>query len=70
MRTGDLPAVQRWLAAGIDPNAAHELHAHWTPLHYAARLGYVEIIGELLDHGAAPQSFDRFEQTPLMQAGY
>ena len=67
---GDLAAVQQWLAAGINPNAAHELLAGWTPLHYAAQLGYAEITGELLDHGALAQPLDRFEETPLMQAGY
>ena len=68
--TGDLVAVQRWLQAGIDPNAPHELLAGWTPLHYAAQLGHVEIIGELLDHGAHTEPLDRFDQSPLMQAGY
>lgn len=67
---GDLETVQRLLLAGIDPNATGELLAGWTPLHYAAQLGHVEIIRELLDHGASPQPFDRFEETPLMQAGY
>ena len=67
---GDLATVRKWLTAGVDPNAAHELLAGWTPLHYAAQLGHVEIIGELLDHGANAQPLDRFEQTPLMQAGF
>ena len=67
---GDLPTVQRWLGAGIDPNAAHELLADWSPLHYAAQLGHVEIIAALLDHSAHPQPADRHGETPLMQAGY
>ena len=67
---GHLATVQRWLGAGVDPNATHELLAGWTPLHYAAQLGHVAIIGSLLDHGASAQPFDRFDQSPLMQAGY
>ena len=67
---GDLPTVQRWLGAGIDPNAAHELLADWSPLHYAAQLGHAEIIAALLDHSAHPRLADRHGETPLMQAGY
>jgi len=67
---GDIATVEKWLKSGIDPNAWHELLADWTPLHYAAQLGHVEIIAKLLDHGAEPSPFDKFEQTPLMQAGY
>jgi hypothetical protein len=70
VRSGEVGTVSKWLAAGVDPNAASELLAGWTPLHYAAQLGHADIVRALLDHGAAPQPFDRFEQTPLMQAGY
>ena len=38
LRQVAMDAVQRWLGAGIDPNAAHELLAGWTPLHYASMM--------------------------------
>ena len=68
--SGDSDAVAEFLEAGVDPNDVRELLANWTPLHYAAQLGHVEIINLLLDHGAKPAPVDTFRLTPLMQAGY
>ena len=67
---GNVELVQKWLIDGIDPNDVRELLANWSPLHYAAQLGHVEIIILLLDHGARPTVPDLFGETPLFQAAY
>lgn len=39
--------------------------AGWTPLHYAAGMGFVSLVGPLLARGADPSSIDEEGKTPL-----
>jgi RNA polymerase sigma factor (sigma-70 family) len=39
--------------------------AGWTPLHYAAGMGYTGLVGPLLERGADPSSVDEEGKTPL-----
>lgn len=50
-RAGDLAAVRRWIRAGADPNRADTQGAR--PLGVAAGQGHIEVVGELLERGAA-----------------
>lgn len=63
---GDKPAAEALLAAG-----AAVVRQGWTPLHYAAAGGAVDIAGLLLQHGAridAPSPAASGSYTPLMLA--
>jgi truncated hemoglobin YjbI len=59
--------VTALIAAGADVNACGGV-TRATPLHMAARRGYVEIALALLDHGANLQARDRKGDTPLQRA--
>ena len=48
--TGNIEAVKRDLAAGVDVNAKDKYG--WTPLHWAAREGHKKIVELLIDKGA------------------
>lgn len=62
------PEVVRTLVqAGADVNACGGV-MHATPLHMAARRGFVEIAKALLDCGAAIDAHDRKGDTPLQRA--
>lgn len=43
-------------------------HDKITPLHYAAENGYADIVEYLIEHGANPNSKDRWDKTPIMRA--
>ena len=43
---------------------ARDVHG-WTPLHYAAYLGHVEMVEQLLQYGANPTATDNQGRTPL-----
>jgi hypothetical protein len=49
---GDLWLAERLLSFGADPNSREHSHQRYTPLHWAARNGYTEIVRVLLDRGA------------------
>ncbi len=59
----NLPAVRLLLARGAQVN-----REGWTPLHYAAASGNVDILGLLLDKRAIVDSFSPNKTTPLMMA--
>lgn len=61
--TNNTDAVERLLAAGVDPNSADEYER--SPLHLAACRGYVEVVKLLLRHGADPNVKDSLGNTPL-----
>ena len=60
-KDADLPAAQRLLASGADPDAPTQIvdaagggRAAWGPLHFAARRGSLEVVAALLAAGARP----------------
>jgi len=59
--------VQMLVRAGADVNARGGV-TRATALHMAARRGYVEIAGVLLDCGALLEARDRKGDTPLQRA--
>ena len=67
---GDGTEVQKWLDAGINPNASEEMESGWTPLHFAAQAGHRDIVNALLRKGADSMAVDKNGETPLMQACY
>jgi ankyrin repeat protein len=64
IRSNDLPAVRLLLKSGtpIDTKDARG----GTPLHYAAAVGSIEMVRELLAAGAGVNARTSFEATPLM----
>lgn len=60
---GNLPVMQRLLAAGV---AAH--HEGWSPLHYAASGPSVDAVRLLLERGAPVDAPSANGSTPLMMA--
>eukprot|EP00667_Euglena_gracilis_P020198 EG_transcript_21838 len=61
-RAGDLPAVQRLLGQGADPN---DRHRGQTPLIYAAENGHAEVAALLLEVRGDLAATDRYAQTAL-----
>lgn len=66
--TGDLVAVNLFLAAGMDPNVRDR--SGGTPLRYAAAKGHLEVVRVLLDKGADVNAQDIDGFTPLRYAIY
>jgi cytohesin len=66
--TGDLIKVKTALEKGANPNAKDNIG--WTPLHWAAHKGRVEIVELLLERGANPNAKDNIGWTPLYRAAY
>ena len=62
-----LNIVKNLVQNGAEINARNKYNK-WTPLHYAAFNGYLEIVYYLLDHGAKIEAKDDVETTPLMFA--
>ena len=56
--------VRVLLDAGADPNCQEEDDPHWTPLHFAAKYGDVEIAELLLERGAKLDRRDAHGETP------
>jgi ankyrin repeat protein len=52
----DLPEVRRLLSAGAHVNAKGS--GYWTPLSWASINGYVQVVKELLEHGADKEAKD------------
>ena len=48
----DLPAVQRRLRQGADPNDPAEFRFGWAPLYWVAARGHVQVVEALADAGA------------------
>src|SRR5262245_34433090 len=73
---GDLEGVQRFLAAGVDPNEGTsggdpcfpDGHSPAIALHAAAAAGHDEILRELLEAGAQVDLRDGAYRTALMHA--
>lgn len=63
---GDLPAVERELKAGRDPNRPD--FAGTTPLHIAVLNDHAEIVERLIAAGAAVNSRDTYGNGPLWAA--
>ena len=60
-KDADLPAAQRLLASGANPDAPTQIvdaagggRAAWRPLHFACRCGSLEVVAALLAAGARP----------------
>ena len=70
----DLAEVMKLLHGGVDPRCARDhlppngAGSGWTALHFAARLGHMEIVIELLTHGADPNATDHHGTTPVYEA--
>ena len=64
--TGDVARVLLAAGATVDVTSGP---TRGTPLHQAARRGYVSVAQALLDHGATVDARDAKEQTPLRRAG-
>ena len=62
----DLKEVKALLKMGADVNATNRFG--WTPLHCAARSGYVHVVRYLVDRGAHSEAADGEGQTPLLLA--
>lgn len=60
---GDLPTVQLLLAKDAEVNKTG-----WTPLHYAATGGHIDIVKLLLEHSAYIDAQSPNHTTPLMMA--
>eukprot|EP01048_Picozoa_sp_COSAG05_P009442 COSAG05_NODE_776_length_7410_cov_24.143482_4_plen_1271_part_01 len=67
---GDAKAVSALLEAGLNPNTSQEQVNGMGPLHMAAKLGYAEIVQDLLDNQANPKQVNKLRETPLMHACY
>jgi len=50
------------------PDAANQNREEWTPMHYAAENGSLNVILTLISRGAGTDSLDQFQRTPLMIA--
>ena len=60
--------VRLLLARGADPNAPGRAGSTWTPLHWAARGGAVELVDLLVGAGAELEAQDVAGETPLFFA--
>lgn len=60
---GDVPTVRALLARGAEPNKPG-----WTPLHYAAAGGHIDVIRLLLENAAFIDAESPNGTTPLMMA--
>lgn len=65
---GDIPAVEKLLAANPELIKARSKIFGKTPIHYAAGVGNVDMIRFLLTRGAAANDRDNFGNTPLHEA--
>ena len=64
---GDAAHVESVLRGGaVDVNAGDPQRAHTTPLHLAARRGFVGVVRLLLAHGAEVDARGAWDLTPLM----
>jgi ankyrin repeat protein len=66
--SGDVTAVNLFLAAGMDPNVKDQVGG--TALRYAAAKGHLAIVQALLDKGAEVNVQDNDGFTPLRYAAY
>lgn len=66
VKEGNQDALKYWLARNEDPTLLDE--AGLSPLHLAARQGEVDILIQLLHHGAPVDLPDRTKKTALMHA--
>jgi ankyrin repeat protein len=66
-QNGHGQTVAALLAGGLKPGL-RESFTEWTPLHFAAEHGQVEVIARLLEAGAAVVARSPDGETPLMRA--
>lgn len=62
---GDLDVIQYLLVKGCMVNGSRRMHLRQTPLHIAARHGWIDIIECLLNHGADLKACDYYGNTAL-----
>ncbi|HVS02365.1 MAG TPA: ankyrin repeat domain-containing protein [Thermoanaerobaculia bacterium] len=67
VRRDDAAAVERWLAAGADPERPDDRNG-WTPLLHAVHKGSEAAAAALLAGGAAPDTTGTGGQSPLLMA--
>jgi ankyrin repeat protein len=60
----NLPEVRRLLSVGADVNATNR-YVGSAPLHWASRKGHVQVVNELLDHGADTEATTALGSTAL-----
>jgi ankyrin repeat protein len=65
---GDLIKLQTALEKGANPNTKDD--DGWTPLHWAAYRGHVDVVRVLLERGADPNAKNNKGSTPLHWAAY
>lgn len=65
---GDLPAIERLVSSGHDPNCKRQTSDAATPLHLAARAGRMEAIRLLVNRGAKINAKDSDGMTALTYA--
>jgi len=66
VKIGKLENVKQLINKGVNPNVIED--GDYTPLCWAARLGYIYIIEFLIDHGAKPNFASGTDSLPLIDA--
>lgn len=64
MMMGSTPVARLLLTHGADPNQADSSTGH-TPLHDAARTGFLDTVQLLVEFGANPQAVDKANCRPV-----
>jgi uncharacterized protein len=65
--SGDVPEIERQIAAGADPNA---LLWGWTPLQRCVQHGHIAAIAALVRAGAHVDGANSYGETPVIMAAY
>jgi ankyrin repeat protein len=66
-KENNLPEVSRLLSVGADVNARDGIIGD-TPLDWASMMGYVQVVKELVEHGANTEAKNNLGDTPLHNA--
>jgi ankyrin repeat protein len=64
-KENNLPEVSRLLSVGADVNAKDNDNLDFTPLHWASKMGHLQVFQALLDHGADFDAKGIYGETPL-----
>ena len=65
---GDVAEIKRLIASGVDVDEKHK--TGYTSLHFACLRKKEDCVRVLLQHGADPNTVDRYGSTPLLNACY